>query len=37
MIALTKDLGFDDNLTLPILSGAVVWAWFALTEFVLSL
>lgn len=34
---LTTDLGFDDNLTLPILSGAVIWAWFALTESVLSL
>ncbi|TXT03893.1 hypothetical protein VHUM_04316 [Vanrija humicola] len=30
------DLGFDDNLTLPILSGAVIWAWLAATNFLLG-
>ncbi|WVQ63058.1 uncharacterized protein L199_001209 [Kwoniella botswanensis] len=30
------DLGVDDNLTLPILSGAVVWAWLAATNFLLK-
>ncbi|KAL1409797.1 Diacylglycerol kinase [Vanrija albida] len=30
------DLGFDDNLTLPILSGAVVWAWLAATNAILG-
>ncbi|WVF68113.1 hypothetical protein IAT40_002876 [Kwoniella sp. CBS 6097] len=30
------DLGVDDNLTLPILSGAVVWAWLATTNFLLA-
>ena len=29
------DLGLDDNITLPILSGAVTWAWLALTNAVL--
>lgn len=26
------DLGFDDNVTLPILSGAIIWAWFTITN-----
>ncbi|WVR08441.1 hypothetical protein IAU60_005496 [Kwoniella sp. DSM 27419] len=30
------DLGVDDNLTLPILSGAVVWAWLATTNYLLG-
>lgn len=30
------DLGVDDNLTLPILSGAIVWAWFAATNVLLG-
>jgi diacylglycerol kinase (CTP) len=25
-----SDLGFDDNLTLPILTGGVMWAWLAI-------
>ncbi|WWC92052.1 uncharacterized protein L201_007006 [Kwoniella dendrophila CBS 6074] len=30
------DFGVDDNLTLPILSGAIVWAWLAVTNFFLQ-
>ncbi|WRT70495.1 uncharacterized protein IL334_007493 [Kwoniella shivajii] len=30
------DLGVDDNLTLPILSGAIVWAWLAITNLILQ-
>ncbi|OCF34455.1 hypothetical protein I317_03492 [Kwoniella heveanensis CBS 569] len=30
------DLGVDDNLTLPILSGAIVWAWLATTNLLLG-
>ncbi|WWC72339.1 uncharacterized protein I206_106301 [Kwoniella pini CBS 10737] len=30
------DLGVDDNLTLPILSGALIWAWLAVTNFLLK-
>jgi diacylglycerol kinase (CTP) len=26
------DLGLDDNLTLPILSGALIWSWLGLTN-----
>jgi diacylglycerol kinase (CTP) len=26
------DLGLDDNLTLPILSGAVIWLWLAVSN-----
>jgi diacylglycerol kinase (CTP) len=26
------DLGLDDNLTLPILSGALIWAWLSVTN-----
>lgn len=26
------DLGLDDNLTLPILSGAITWAWLTVTN-----
>lgn len=31
------DAGLDDNLTLPILSGALIWAWFTATNLVLSI
>ncbi|GMK54889.1 hypothetical protein CspeluHIS016_0114750 [Cutaneotrichosporon spelunceum] len=31
------DLGVDDNLTLPILSGALIWGWFEATNYVLKL
>jgi len=30
------DIGLDDNLTLPILSGALIWAWFSFTNLVLG-
>lgn len=30
------DLGLDDNLTLPILSGALIWAWLAVTNKLIS-
>lgn len=26
------DLGLDDNLTLPILSGAIMWTWLGVTN-----
>ncbi|WVQ76943.1 hypothetical protein IAR50_006622 [Cryptococcus sp. DSM 104548] len=29
------DLGVDDNLTLPILSGALVWTWLSITNYLL--
>jgi len=29
------DLGLDDNLTLPILSGTIVWIWLGLTNIIL--
>ncbi|TYJ54984.1 hypothetical protein B9479_004295 [Cryptococcus floricola] len=29
------DLGVDDNLTLPILSGALVWGWLEITNYLL--
>ncbi|AAW41406.2 hypothetical protein CNBA8100 [Cryptococcus deneoformans B-3501A] len=29
------DLGLDDNVTLPILSGAIIWAWFGFTNWLL--
>ena len=29
---LPTDLGLDDNLTLPILSGAIVWIWLSATN-----
>ncbi|WVQ85776.1 hypothetical protein IAT38_007943 [Cryptococcus sp. DSM 104549] len=29
------DLGIDDNLTLPILSGAIAWAWLSFTNAIL--
>ncbi|KAK8850344.1 hypothetical protein IAR55_004262 [Kwoniella newhampshirensis] len=29
------DLGLDDNLTLPILSGAIAWSWLSLTNWLL--
>lgn len=29
------DLGLDDNLTLPILSGAIMWLWFTVTNVLL--
>ncbi|BEI80410.1 hypothetical protein CcaverHIS002_0109390 [Cutaneotrichosporon cavernicola] len=31
------DLGVDDNLTLPILSGALIWGWFESTNYLLRL
>lgn len=31
------DLGVDDNLTLPILSGALIWAWLKSTNYLLGL
>ncbi len=30
------DLGLDDNLTLPILSGALIWLWLGMTNVVAS-
>nr|ODN90137.1 hypothetical protein L203_02060 [Cryptococcus depauperatus CBS 7841] len=30
------DLGIDDNLTLPILSGAIIWVWLAGTNWLLA-
>ncbi|ORY35878.1 hypothetical protein BCR39DRAFT_512779 [Naematelia encephala] len=30
------DLGLDDNLTLPILSGAIIWLWLASTSYLIS-
>lgn len=29
------DLGLDDNLTLPILSGAIMWIWLSVTNVLL--
>ena len=29
------DLGLDDNLTLPILSGAIIWTWLGITNLIL--
>ncbi|KAI9633659.1 uncharacterized protein MKK02DRAFT_28450 [Dioszegia hungarica] len=31
-IAEALDLGLDDNLTLPIISGAIIWAWLSVTQ-----
>jgi diacylglycerol kinase (CTP) len=31
-VAEALDLGLDDNLTLPILSGALMWIWLSITN-----
>lgn len=31
------DLGYDDNLTLPILSGALIWLWLEVTNRLIAL
>jgi diacylglycerol kinase (CTP) len=31
-VAEALDLGLDDNLTLPILSGALMWTWLSITN-----
>lgn len=34
-VAEALDLGLDDNLTLPILSGAIIWIWLGMTNILL--
>jgi diacylglycerol kinase (CTP) len=34
-VAEALDLGLDDNLTLPILSGALMWIWLSITNVLL--
>ena len=34
-VAEALDLGLDDNLTLPILSGALMWTWLSITNVLL--
>ena len=34
-LMMMADLGVDDNLTLPILSGAIIWLWLGFTNLVL--